>query len=88
MTRTLANQMATGAGNMVITCNPLQAREESLNRRQMGETLGGNIWVKIALAAIDILKNVVAGVTVAELTSNDKSNPQNRQSCCSCSCRR
>ena len=87
MTHTLTNQVTAGAGNMVVTCDPLQAREESLNRRQMGETLGGSVWVKILKAAVDIFKNVVAGVTVAELTSNDKSKPQNRQGCCSCTCR-
>ncbi len=89
MTHALANPMATDAGNMVVTCSPLHRREELLDRRQMGETLGGN-WVRIAIEVgkqvLTYITGVVTGVTVAEVTSNNNKKPSNHQSCCSCCC--
>ena len=92
MTHSLANQMATRAGNTVVTLNSLQAREELLNRRQMGETIGGN-WVRIAIEvgkqALTYITGVVTGVTVAEVTKPDKPKPSGQpSSCCCCCCRR
>lgn len=92
MTHSLANPMAIDTGKMVLTCNPLQPREELLDNRQMGATHGG--WGQVIKKAVEIvvtyvvpvIQNIVAGVTIAEVTTDDK-KPSDRPGCCSCSCK-
>lgn len=88
MTHALSNPMATDGGLMVVDCNPLQRQEETLDSAQLDETYGGVVFgvvpflIIAAKAAAPYVAGaasaIVAGVVIAELTSDD--------GCNSCTC--
>lgn len=92
MVQALTDPMATETGLMVVTCEPLQPREELLGRRQMVDTQGGwtLVWRELGKKALEyivpVVQGFVAGYLTAEATSSDKEKPSS--CCCRCCCKR